>query len=472
MQKQTLFKNICNLSDFLMQKMMKYLLGLFTFFLFSILTACHKDDINPEDDANLPVNQRINRFIETQMKDIYLWAEQIQGIKVDLNKEPADFLKALRYREDLWSTLEENETGTRSSTDGKEKTFGYKIQFYQIAEGLVGGMIQYVYKDSPAAKAGLKRGDMIFTNHGELLNEDNYTAVIKDEKVVLKTGVIYNDTLFVSKQDYPLTQTLIEQEPILLDTVFEWDHKKIGYLVYTHFYNNNSSSLPALSKAIGRIKAAGPDEFILDLRYNTGGMETAAQHLSSLLVPETNVRNEDILIYKQWNPTYQQKKKSNQLITRFKSDVQADNLDLHRIYILTSGTTASASEVLISGLRPYIPDVILIGTPTYGKYVGMSQITLPKDLQQWIFWPVTFTYTNANGESVKGGIAPTYTAKEYDDYLPPFGDKEDPLLGKALELICGEQPVLAAHKTRRSTPRPSASWFPLRNSEKSMFISE
>lgn len=435
--------------------------------LFSILSACHKDDLRPEDDSDLSLNERMNKFIESQMKDIYFWAEKVKNTKVDLDQEPETFLQAFRYSEDSWSALEENETETRSLLDGKKKTFGYQIQFYQIRDSLVCGMIQYVYKGSPAEKAGLTRGDMIFTNNGKWLTLNNYARILTDEQVVLKTGILSGDILFVSREDYALSQEILEQDPILLDTVLSVGNKKIGYLVYCQFYDNHSTSLPRLSQAIGRMKTASVDEFILDLRYNPGGAETAARHLSSLLAPANNVRNEDILIRKQWNSTYQRKFSSEQSVTRFDPDVLAENLNLRRLYVLTGENTASASEIVISGLRPYLSEMILIGSDTYGKYVGMSQIIPPGDLQKWTFWPVTFAYFNANGEDVKGGIAATYSILEYSDVLPPFGNPADPLLGKALELISGNQPVIAS----RSLPAPATSWKPLKSATKHLLLS-
>lgn len=429
-----------------------------------ILSACHKDDIDADNDSTLSLNERMNIFIDSQMKDIYLWAKEIKNVKADRNKEPEEFLKTLRYSEDSWSYLEENDPDTRTSIDGKEKTFGYNIQFYKITDSLIGGMIQYVYKGSPAAKAGLNRGDMIFANNGKLLTPDNYTHILTDEQVVLQTGFISPNTLYISEEKHTLSQEVFQQDPILLDTILQSGNKKIGYLVYSQFYNDQATSLPRLSQAIGKIKAASVDEFILDLRYNTGGAETAAQHLSSLLAPAKHVRNQDILIQKQWNTAYQQKLHSQQLAARFDPDVLTDNLDLQKIYILTGRNTASASEVVISGLRPYT-ETILIGRQTHGKYVGMSQIIPPDDLQKWTLWPVTFAYTNANGESVKGGIAPTYTIEEYSNYLPPFGDPEDPLLGKALELINGQPPVLTSLSRHSRTQPAPVSWQPLKTAK-------
>lgn len=429
---------------------MKHWPRIFTIWgILSLLIACQKEE---NASSSLPLEQQMNQFIEKSMKSIYLWADQVKGVNPDLDQEPEDFLHKLRYQEDQWSYLEEDETATRSTIDGKEKTFGYQIQFYRISEEIVGGMILYVYENSPAANAGLKRGDLIMANNGKLLTEENYTDILNEETLTLKTGIIYSDTLFLSNQDYTLSQATIEQNPILLDTILRINNKKIGYLVYSHFYDNQSTHLPQLTQTIGNFKKASIDEFILDLRYNTGGAETAAQHLSSLLAPAKNVQQEDILIHKQWNSTYQNRMSSNQLGTRLKSELLAENLDLQKIYILTSEHTASASEVVISGLRPYIPHVILVGTSTYGKYVGMHQLSPSEELKKWTLWPVTFCYTNANGESVKGGISPTYTVQEYDNYLPPFGSLTDPLLYKTLELINGTVSTLANNSRSNKNP--------------------
>ena len=297
-----------------------------------LLSACQKDDYyaDPDTDSPLSLNQQMNLFIEEQMKSIYLWAEEIKEKNPNFEQEPEKFLSSLRYQEDKWSYLEVDNTATRSLTDGKEKTFGYKIQFYKISDKNVCGVILYVYKNSAADKAGLKRGDIILSNNGNLLTEENYSHILTDETCVLQKGYIQNDTLFLSETEYSISQSTIEKEPILLDTIININHKKIGYFVYLNFYDNQSTHLPKLSQSIGKMKDAAIDEFILDLRYNSGGTETAARHFCSLLAPAEHVRNKEILIRKQWNPTYQKKISSNQSITRFNPDVLAQNLNLKK----------------------------------------------------------------------------------------------------------------------------------------------
>ncbi|MEI3155994.1 MAG: S41 family peptidase [Odoribacter sp.] len=437
----------------------------------STLISCHKNDVDPDDDSDLTLEQRMNKFIAKEMQDIYLWSDQIKNPNtISINQKPADFLKAIKYTEDNWSYLEENDATTKTSAEGSATGFGYKIIFYKISANTVIGMIQYVYPNTPAAKAGLKRGDMIVRCNDNWLDESNYLQVVTDKAVSLQTGFLTETQLIASNKSYELEIAKFNPDPILLDTVLQIENKKIGYLVYTSFIDNQTTSLSDLNNAIGRIKEAQVDEFILDLRYNTGGMLTAAKQLGSLLAPADAVGRSALFIHKQWNETYQQKFQGikDALEIHFDPGVLTNNLDLRKIYILTGKNTASASEVIISGLQAYLSEVILIGEKTVGKYAGMSKLSSPKELEKWVLWPVTFTYTNLNGESVKGGIEPHFTEIEYSNYLPPFGNSEDPLLKKAIELITGKTATVTLQsKSKAFSP---TNWQPIKTTEKYLLI--
>jgi hypothetical protein len=134
-------------------------------------------------------------------------------------------------------------------------------------------------------------------------------------------------------------------------------------------------------------------------------------------------------------------KKENQpsdFVTNFQ--FQAANIStLNRVFILTSNNTASASELVINNLKPFM-NVILIGEHTYGKNVGSFTITDSK--QRWSFGlqPITFKIANSKGESNYGtmnGFTPDYTL--LDNALPykQLGDPAETYLSQALALISG-----------------------------------
>lgn len=416
------------------------------------MTACSKDDVKPDDeDQHLPASERLNKFVEKQMKDVYLWADQVRDRNVSLTLNPQEFLDALKYKdEDRWSVLIGEEQTTKSISDGRETSFGFKLQFYRYNNTQIFAMVLYVYPGSPAEQAGLRRGNLIFKYNGEALSMSNYIQFAGAREATVQVGTILDNTIHLSDRNYELAARQMDINPVLLDTIIVSGGKKIGYLFYTEFFDNQTTSLDALTETIGKFKQAQINDFILDLRYNPGGALTSAKRLCSLLAPANNVQREDLLITKQWNDKYQQAYQNTPRSVEEHLDpsVLAENLNLQRIYILVSDRSASASELVTSGLKPYM-QVITIGNRTAGKYVGSIELT-PKDdpeLAQWTLYPIVFSYKNRDGESVKGGISPLYAAVESTDILYPLCDPADPLFGAALNLI-GGQPVVTASQVR------------------------
>lgn len=392
--------------------------------------SCEKKNI----DKNEPTDVRLNNYMEEKMKDVYYWADEIRDRKPDNNLSPEKFLTEMIYTpEDRWTHLEEDpEVVTKSAEpDVYETGMGYRVLFFNNQPDYI-GIVVYVYPNTPAAEAGLKRGDLIITNNGKALTQTSRMEVLTASEINIETGEFIDaNTIGIRKEKLHLTARKFEITPILVDTVFEIQDKKIGYLFYTAFDGNKTSSLTDLNTAIAKQKAAGIDEFILDLRYNPGGYDFLVQRLTSLLAPRSEVSKKSILINEEFNSRHG----TNNL--RFDASALSDNLDLKKIYVIATNNTASASEVLISGLKPYM-QVTVIGGKTHGKYVGGSSF-IPKDadLKKWNLSLITFSYTNNKGESVKGGITPDVEQGEFVDYMPSLGDINDPLLARTLEQIFG-----------------------------------
>lgn len=422
----------------------------------AFFTACSEEGIKDPyaTDKDLPATQRMNEYTEQVMKSVYLWAGNVRSRQVDRDLPSDTFFYRLKYdAADKWSYIDNTSGSPSADTDGTDNKYGYYLAFYLDMFGVY-AQVCYVYPGSPAAKAGLKRGDIILRKNGVSLNTKNYQSLYGTSGITLSVGTIenyYNESLPVN--NIQLTPQKITINPILVDTIIQYNGKKIGYLHYTEFADNKSTSLYDLKVTISRFKQAGIDEFILDLRYNQGGYLTAARQLCSLLAPEADVSNEAILIKKEWNEEYQQKYKGQSAYMEERLDrrVLAENLNLKRMYAIVSDKTASASELVISGLRPYIPEITLIGTTTHGKNAAsISYTPNDSDISHWTLHPIVFEYRNAAGESVKGGISPTYSQKESYSYLKPLGDIEEPLLKTALALIAGNPPVSAARSSETS----------------------
>ena len=186
-----------------------------------------------------------------------------------------------------------------------------------------------------------------------------------------------------------------------------------------------------LKELFTNLKTANPDEFILDLRYNTGGYDICAQTLLSLLIPEEHLGKP--LFYEKFNNKQEPQTRTLIAPTEFKPY----NLNLKRIYILTGPHTASASELVINALTPYMgkENVIILGTQTVGKNVGMSNIK--NETFGLSLWPVTSQVFNANGESdYSNGFTPHYPLDERNvvNWLS-LGNTEEYMLGNTLSLI-------------------------------------
>jgi C-terminal processing protease CtpA/Prc len=194
----------------------------------------------------------------------------------------------------------------------------------------------------------------------------------------------------------------------------------------------------------------GVNEMVLDLRYNPGGSVGTATLLASLIAPSDIVSNEEVFIKYIWNDIINQywldKEGDDSENLKIKFIDAAQNIDLDRLYVLISESSASASELIINGLRPYM-DVTLIGDTTHGKYT--ASITLHDEEQSfnWAIQPIVLKTANINNQTdYKDGLFPDYLVK--DDYFSPLGSLEEDRLALAISFITG---IPIGPVARRST---------------------
>jgi C-terminal processing protease CtpA/Prc len=221
----------------------------------------------------------------------------------------------------------------------------------------------------------------------------------------------------------------------------------IGYLTYVEFVSgDNDAFLLKLDSIFDEFATAGITDLVVDLRYNPGGEISAALQLASAIVPSSVAANNSILINMKYNADFQGFLEYysywEYLYLRFVNNVT--NLNMQRVYFLTTGSTASASELVITGLDPYM-DVVQIGEPTFGKYTGAWII--PDDDEKWAMVPIVNKYANSSGYTdFVDGLAPDYVVSDDLFSAVPFGDTSDPMLDKAIELITGKKSGLEVAK--------------------------
>ena len=334
------------------------------------------------------------------------------------------------------------------------------VDQYNQSTGTYGLGISAIYPGSPAEKAGLQRGDIIAQIDGQDIT--NYTAAYYDLVAPAAGSTI---TVGLNEPGIPthtLTTTRLYPTPVLAHEVFEAGGARIGYLNYSGFdaaYDND------LLLALRDLEAEGIDELILDLRYNGGGHVMSANMLSTVIAGSR--ADGQVFNYYRYNDERMADVESTMKDTgleydaevkRFKeefyygdydgADLSREGLDLDRLYVLTTGSTASASELVINSLRGIGIDVVTVGETSNGKNVGMEGTSFRLEGYTYEMFPITFQSYNADNYSIPAtGVTPDIPAADWDQsfgYLP-FGPDE-PLIAAAIEDITGIKTRAAATK--------------------------
>jgi C-terminal processing protease CtpA/Prc len=408
----------------------------------------------PGDNDRIPEKTlQVNEFIKDYMQDAYLWTSTVQWNAVDPKKESDSFkfFDGLIYTEDKWSSLTDDIEEMASEFEGVSTTFGYRLIFghFSNANALF-VIVLYVYPGSPADEAGIKRGDIFVSMNGGDITEDNYMDLYYAPDLILGKGVLTDRGITTDPEQIQMSARSMYENPVIKDTVIVKGVHKIGYLSYTDY---TIESEQELIRIFSRFKAQGVSDVVLDLRYNGGGYARTSLLLSSILAPASAVEGKDLFLSEIWNDAYMayfKEKKINR--NEYFMNTVSVNMDLSRVFILTSGNTASASEATIVGLDPYMY-VVRLGKTTHGKYCGgvMLSDDENKEISNWGMYLMVYRFANKNGiTSFTGGLEPDVEVEEDYFDLQPFGDERDPLLGTALGIITGNPYV----QTRSGKPLP------------------
>ena len=429
--------------------------------LIGLLIGCEDTSVRPSPPSR--TYERINTFTKDKMTDQYFWADEVKDKKIEADLDPLTYFANMKYEKDPWSRITKSQGfGEIADASGYENGFGYHLNFWED-KGYIIAEVNFVYDNSPAAKAGIKRGDLITRMDGKKITTENYTNLYY--KSVLSIW-LSEDEVSEPYKTIELTAQNFTINPILAYGVIDHEERKIGHIAYSSFVYRNTTSLLQLNNVFQKLKEEGIEELILDLRYNSGGYMLAVKRLCSLIAPESVVESEEILIHKRWNDVYQEKYADipEQLEERFDKTVPADSrLNLSRLWVITGKETASASELLISALSPYM-EVNVIGVPTVGKNMGGITFTpTESDLQGWNITLISLLYTNSRCESVRGGIQPKEYIPEPFPHRYELDDVNDPLLAATLALIPGKTPValksrsMSVEKYNRIIPEKASS---------------
>ncbi|MEO9484940.1 MAG: S41 family peptidase [Ekhidna sp.] len=435
--------------------------------LISIAVACNKDD-----GINVPLQNEANEFVWRAMNIYYYWVSEVEDLSTDkyptydalytfLNEyaEPEDLFERLLFEGDRFSWIVDDYEALEQSFQGVSKSFGFKLGLIRIAEGSddLMGYVRYVVPGSPAEVAGLKRGDLFTKADGQQLTLNNYISLLNEsEQVTLALSQILDNEISTTGVEISLVAVELTENPILFSDILEVDGVRVGYLVYNQFVNNGVYH-NEMNSIFGRFKTEGINDLVLDLRYNRGGSVDTSVILASLIYGNGSART--VFTATKYNEQLEAALIRAGLDPNeyFTDDIpntssQLNRLDLGRVFILTSGSTASASELIISGLDPYM-DITLIGTATVGKNLGSTTLYDSPNFRKtpdnsgvnhtksnYAIQPIISRFTNINDIDYKDGFEPNIQVNEVDyvnEGLKPLGDPGEALLAEALAIITG-----------------------------------
>jgi len=382
-------------------------LFLFSIFLFSLLlNSCGSNSVKGEQQT---FTQQEKKFVHTLFLTEYLWANQVaSNVDYSTFTSPQSLVNNLRVTPpDKWSfsmTAKEYDNFVNQKTEGFG--FGYTKNF----------VIFLVRIDSPVY-GKLFRGDQIIQIDGEEVTK----SLIKSSSTQLNKTSIFT----VLRNNQFIEVALKPKEyafKVALGKVLTQGSKKIGYLRYDSF---TGTSVTEFEEEFTKFKNENIDELVIDLRYNGGGSIAVA---STLLENITNAYPGQRQGYLDWNDNYKHKNEN----FFFSTEIESNDLNMKRIFFLVTKGSASASELVISALKPYLgnTNVITIGTNTHGKNVGMSGRTYGSN---YYFIINFFVRNNADETTSFEGIKPTCAA--VDDISHTLGDTNETMLSTALYYI-------------------------------------
>ena len=428
-----------------------------------IFSSCSSDDDGiTKPDPKSPTY--VNDWIYEQMGMYYLWNETLPA-NPDKSLSPDKFFDTLLNKSDRFSWIQDNYLDLMSSLSGVSSgDIGFEYVGYLISEGsdLVVGQIAYVKPNTPAQSAGLKRGDLFTKVDGVALTTTNWRALLSGQNSTAQ--ITFVDSEFVNQTNKTIGKiSKYAENPVYMDSTYTVGNKKIGYLVYNFFANDNGSGDRQydlqLNKVFAGFKSKGITDLVLDLRYNSGGSMLSGVILSSLIVPDLST--DKVFSSVQFNSLYQaayvKKYGAGSLTDKFMDKIEVNKTKQEKLnnpgtikslYVLTSGWTASASEMLINGLKPYM-NVYLIGTTTVGKNVGSYTIYDEENssTNKWGMQPIVLKYFNSNGTSdFEKGFIPDEELNDNNIHKSALGDLQEVMLQTAIQKITGVSGVRNAQE--------------------------
>lgn len=401
--------------------------------------------------------RELNEWTYGCMEEYYLWNEPVPDLVLDYSLDYQSFLTSMlegiaacddvNHDDGYWKDSKRDHWYTRMSsaapiTRSGESTRGLGfavLQPMRLNYQAIGVAVMAVTPDSPADRAGIMRGDFITQVNGTYVTENNYVELTRQlysgPATVLVNSVYWEgaDPVLYPRE----SQITLEVEDFFDPSVYKYETTQtnrgqiIGYMLHMGF------SCACDTHTLGvfdEFRREGVTDLILDLRYNSGGDVLSSAFLATLIAgseykgqtftkitfnAERTAAGESG-IYKIGD------KETYEGTYDLLETALQHSLNLKRVYVITTSTTASASELIINGLRGLGIEVRIIGMPSNGKNVGMEGFQRTFRSYDFLFYPVTFYCENAEGfKEYSDGFKPDVEVDDNPIYPCEFNTRSD-----------------------------------------------
>ncbi len=420
---------------------------------------------NPDPSANLDIQD----FMWKSLNLWYFWQAEVPNLADDrfssdaaytefLQSEanPTDFLEnQLLFSEDRFTFYSDDYEEFTNSLVGVTKSNGMSFGLIGYGTNQIAGYVRYITPNSDADGEDITRGEFFNGVNGIELTNGNYIDLLygENDTYTLNMANYENNTFVANGKDVTLTaQENFQENPIYITNTIEVNGQKIGYIYYNRFLTDYDEEL---NQAFGDLKAQGITDLVLDLRYNRGGFVSSAILLSSMIY---GTNTNDLFLRRIYNPKLQEVYNSSaedNFRDKTSDGTALNTLNFNRVYVLTTSRSASASELIINGLDPYV-DVIQVGTTTTGK--NEFSVTLVDDPNRdglpFVYTAARESFINPkNSWAIQAIIGRVENSVGFSDYSAGFspeielaedvlnlgilGDLNEPLLARAIQDITG-----------------------------------
>jgi len=416
-----------------------------------------------DNDDNVTGSGSIKDFVWKAMNSVYLYNADVPDLAddrfitdsdynsfLDGYSSPETLFESLVYdREnvDRFSIITNNYFELEQSLSGINKRSGAEFNFYLVpgSSTEVFGIVRLILLNSNASQTSLTRGQVFNKVNGTTMTISNYRSLFSSDTYTINlanyddnnTDDISDDSISDTAEAITLIKSIYTENPVYKTEIFNLNNKKIGYLMYNGFVGEFDSEL---NNAFGTFKAENIDHLILDLRYNPGGSVRTATALGSMI---TGGFNNQVFATLKYNEDLQNNNYDYVFTDELTNGTAINSLNLDKVYVLTSGASASASEMIINSLKSYIT-VVQIGSTTVGKSQA-SQIIYDSSnfgrvnanpTHTYALLPLIAITVNKNNTVVpSSGLLPDIEFKEKAANYGILGDPTEPLLEAALNEI-------------------------------------